>query len=92
MHAITGANFINIVGKYPLPNYEGSYQIVSREGKYHIHMNTSGNSQVYSHPLSQYLGADSTLNCGTIQYFADLCSTSERGQKLKFCYGPHYHT
>lgn len=72
---MSGLNFMPFVGIHPLPNNEGKYQVVSRAGKYYVSMNTYGNSQVYRHPLSKYSGADRTINCGTIQFFSDLCTT-----------------
>lgn len=36
--------------------------------------------------------ADRVINAGTVQYFSDVCSTTQRANKLKFCLGPAYNT
>lgn len=76
VHFICGLNFWDIPGKYPLPYFEGHYFINSNQyGEYYLTMNTNGNSQIYCHRLSTYRQADRTINCGSVQYFSDFCTT-----------------
>lgn len=55
-------------------------------------MNTGGNTQIYRHHQSAYTRADRSFNCGSVQYFADVCSTDERDVKLQYVYGPTIDT